>query len=57
MRAVTAVLALAGCHVTERDDIVRPGARERVRHPEHPTPRRPTLVLTDAGMLRFVEPL
>ncbi len=48
---------LAGCHVVTRGEITRPGATERVGQGNDPTPGRPTLVLSDAGTLRFVEPL
>src|SRR5688572_10939672 len=52
-----AVALVAGCHVTTRDAVTRPEKTERIRHPEGAIARRPTLVLTDAGRLRFVEPL
>jgi hypothetical protein len=57
MRTLVAVLALASCHVIERNDIVRPGARERVRDGHHQVAKRPTIQLTDRGTLRFIEPL
>jgi hypothetical protein len=55
------VLALLGgsaaCHVTIRTETTRPITTERIQHPEGAIAHRPTIVLTDAGMLRFVEPL
>jgi len=51
------IVAVAGCHVIVQNEITRPGATERIRHPEGAIARRPTLVLTDAGRLRFIEPL
>jgi hypothetical protein len=50
-------LTLAACHVTSQSEIRRPGETKQVQHPEGATARRPTLVLTDTGALRFVEPL
>jgi len=50
-------LAVAGCHVVVREDLIRPGTHQHVRHADVPTARPPTIVLTDAGRLRFVEPL
>lgn len=57
MRVSLCAIALAGCHVLERNEIVRPGMRERQRSTQPPTARPPTIVVTDAGRLRFVEPL
>jgi hypothetical protein len=48
---------LAACHVTRRSEIVEPIATERVVHHQGAQPRKPTLVLTDVGTLRFIEPL
>jgi hypothetical protein len=48
---------LAACHVTTRTEITRPVDAKRIQHPEGAIARKPTLVLTDAGQLRFVEPL
>lgn len=45
------------CHVTSQSELTRPGTTTRVPHPEGAIARRPTLVLTDEGTLRFVEPL
>lgn len=56
MRALAVVLALAGCHVIERNEILRPGATQRVRLADA-TPRGATIALTDTGRFRFVEPL
>jgi hypothetical protein len=50
-------LTLAACHVTSQSEIRRPGQVHVVEHPEGATARRPTLVVTEAGALRFVEPL
>ncbi|HSS03255.1 MAG TPA: hypothetical protein VLM79_39600 [Kofleriaceae bacterium] len=59
---VAALVALApwagaGCHVVVTSDIARPVATERIAHPEGAIARRPTIALTEAGRLRFVEPL
>ncbi len=58
LRLAPAVLVVAtGCHVTSQLEISRPGAHHRVEHRDHPVAKQPTIVLTDAGMLRFVEAL
>jgi hypothetical protein len=58
MRCRVAVVAtFAACHVVARDEVTRPTSTERIRHPEGAIARRPTLILTDAGQLRFIEPL
>jgi hypothetical protein len=56
---VASVVALGGpaCHVVVQTDTTRPVAAERIQHPEGAIARRPTLILTDTGWLRFVEPL
>lgn len=51
------LLAASACHVTVQTETTRPGTVERIPHPEGANARRPTLVLTDQGTLRFVEPL
>lgn len=48
---------LAACHVTRQSELVQPVATERIVHSEGAQPRKPALVLTEAGTLRFVEPL
>jgi hypothetical protein len=40
-----------------RNETARPVASERIRHPEGAIAHRPALVVTEAGQLRFVEPL
>lgn len=55
MRAL--VLLIAGCHIVERNEIVRPGATEHTVLRGLPTARPATIQLTEAGQLRFVEPL
>ncbi len=55
MFALTALLA--ACHFTRRSEIVEPIATERIVHHQGAQPRKPTLVLTDVGTLRFIEPL
>ena len=56
--AVIAVAAgAAGCHVTIQSETVRPSMTERVADLGAAIARRPTIVLTAAGRLRFVEPL
>ncbi|MFN0252094.1 MAG: hypothetical protein ACKV2T_34780 [Kofleriaceae bacterium] len=61
MRSIRRVFALfallAACHVTRRSEIVEPIATERVVHHQGAQPRKPALVLTDVGTLRFIEPL
>lgn len=57
MRAVVLGIVLAGCHLVERNELVRPGATERVTLRDRPTARAATLQLTEGGQLRFVEPL
>jgi hypothetical protein len=47
----------SACHVVSQSEIARPIASERIQHPEGAIAHRPTLVLTEAGRLRFVEPL
>jgi hypothetical protein len=49
--------ASSACHVVIQNEIVRPVATERIQHPEGAIAHRPTLVLTEAGRLRFIEPL
>ncbi|MGE0867038.1 MAG: hypothetical protein AB7P03_00645 [Kofleriaceae bacterium] len=56
LRAVL-VLGLGGCHVTVQTETTRPGTTERIIRRESPTARPPTIELTDAGRLRFIEPL
>lgn len=48
---------LAACHVSRQAELVQPIATERIVHTEGAQPRKPALVLTDAGTLRFIEPL
>jgi hypothetical protein len=45
------------CHVVVQSDTTRPVATEQIQHPEGAVARRPTLVVTDTGRLRFIEPL
>src|SRR3954470_17741691 len=49
--------ALAGCHVQAQSETLRATSTERIVHAEGAIPHRATLALTDAGPLRFVEPL
>jgi hypothetical protein len=51
------VVASPACHVVIQSETARPVATQRIRHPEGAIAHRPTLVVTDAGQLRFVEPL
>lgn len=55
--AAVAALASSACHVVVQNEIARPVAVERVPHPEGAIARRPTLILAEAGRLRFIEPL
>src|SRR4051812_13569782 len=48
---------LAGCHVRAQSETTRAVSTERIVHAEGAIAHRATLVLTDAGRLRFVEPL
>jgi hypothetical protein len=59
LTAVSGLSALAGpgCHVVVRTETMRPTAIEHVVHPEGAIAHRAELVWTDAGGLRFVEPL
>ncbi|HEY0986747.1 MAG TPA: hypothetical protein VGD80_06825 [Kofleriaceae bacterium] len=52
-----AAVASASCHVVVQNEIARPVATERIAHPEGAIARRPTLILAEAGRLRFIEPL
>jgi hypothetical protein len=54
---VAALLAAAACHVRDHSELTTPIATERVVHAEGAIARRPAIVWTDAGQLRFVEPL
>ncbi len=56
-RGIALVLVACACHHTVQTETTRPGKVERIQHPEGAIAHRPTLVLTDAGVLRFVEPL
>ncbi len=56
-RGIALVLVASACHVTVSTDTRRPGSTERIQRPERAIPRPPTIVLTDAGLLRFIEPL
>ncbi|MEO7095174.1 MAG: hypothetical protein ABI175_18075 [Polyangiales bacterium] len=47
----------AGCHVTTRTEVTHPGSEEIIPHPEGAVGRKPALVLSETGGLRFVEPL
>src|SRR5437763_10135750 len=55
--AWSAIAGAAGCHVVVRSQTTRPVATERIEHAEGAIAHRPTLVMTDAGRVRFVEPL
>jgi hypothetical protein len=57
--AVAAAVAApgAGCHVAVHSETTRALATERIVHAEGAIAHRATLVLTEAGRLRFVEPL
>lgn len=55
--SIAALLAAAACHVRDRSELTTPVATERVVHPEGAIARRPTIAWTEAGQLRFVEPL
>lgn len=48
---------VSGCHVIVHSELSQPVASERVQRFERPIARRPTVVWTATGRLRFVEPL
>lgn len=56
-RGIALILIASACHHTVQTETTRPGKVERIQHADGATARPPTLVLTDAGALRFVEPL
>ncbi len=51
------LVALAGCHVLAQSETTRAISSERIVHAEGAIAHRATLVLTETGRLRFVEPL
>lgn len=51
------LIASVGCHVTHLTEVTRPKTEKSVLHPEGAIAHRPTLVLSETGALRFVEPL
>lgn len=57
MQRALVLLFAVGCHVTTRSAITHPGAEEIITHPEGAIARKPTLILSETGALRFVEPL
>ncbi|MEO7732714.1 MAG: hypothetical protein ABIY55_17220, partial [Kofleriaceae bacterium] len=52
-----ALLAAAACHVRDHSELTTPIATERVVHAEGAVARHSTIAWTEAGQLRFVEPL
>lgn len=52
-----ALLTATACHVTVRTEVSHPGAEESILHAEGAIAHRPTVVLSETGTLRFVEPL
>ena len=50
-------LVASACHVRVSTETTRPGTTEKIVHTDGAIARTPTLVLTDAGTLRFIEPL
>jgi hypothetical protein len=57
MQRALVLLFAAGCHVTTRTEVTHPGTEEIIQHPEGAIAHKPTLVLSETGGLRFVEPL
>ncbi|HVK86588.1 MAG TPA: hypothetical protein VM513_20860 [Kofleriaceae bacterium] len=57
MRRGLVLCLLAGCHVTATSELVRPTATRITHHPGRAIAHAPTLVLTEHGTLRFIEPL
>ncbi|MBA3465071.1 MAG: hypothetical protein H0T46_34375 [Deltaproteobacteria bacterium] len=57
MTRTVALVLLASCHVTTQTEVTRPATEEIVQHPEGAIAHRPTLVLSESGSLRFVQPL
>lgn len=51
------LLASTACHVTVRTEVTHPATEESILHPEGAIAHRPTVVLSEAGTLRFIEPL
>ncbi|MBL9016104.1 MAG: hypothetical protein JNL83_18095 [Myxococcales bacterium] len=51
------LLATTACHITVRTEVTHPTDERSVLHPEGAIAHRPTLVLSETGALRFVEPL
>ena len=56
-RGIALLVTASACHVTVQTETTRPGKTERTQRAEAAIALPPTLVLTDAGALRFVEPL
>jgi len=58
MRALVPVVfhLLAGCHVVSTVEVVRPGKTEHVVQKDRVSAGAPRVVVTEAGLLRFVEP-
>jgi hypothetical protein len=54
---ILAALTGSACHVVTRTTTTVPGVTERILHREGAVARRPALVITDLGQLRFIEPL
>jgi hypothetical protein len=59
MLRLTALVLLAStaCHVTVRTEVTHPGTEDAILHAEGAIAHRPTVVLSELGTLRFVEPL
>lgn len=55
--AALALLASTACHVTVRTEVTHPTDEQSIQHPEGAIAHRPTIVLSEVGTLRFVEPL
>jgi hypothetical protein len=56
-RVALVLVASSGCHVTTQTEVTRPATEEIVQHPEGAITLRPTLILSETGSLRFVQPL
>jgi len=52
-----ALVGSAGCHVIVQSEVTHPATEQVIPHPEGAIAHKPTLILSETGALRFVEPL
>ncbi len=55
--SISTSIFTSGCHVTRQTEVTHPTTEQTIQHPEGAVARRPVLVLSETGALRFVEPL